>query len=61
MLVGMETQVITGKIALGDLLDLARRAAVELEVQDPKLSDALEGSVAQVELNTYGYSVLVPA
>jgi hypothetical protein len=49
----MDAQVLTGKIALGDLLDLARRAANELRVQDEKLADALDGATAHVELETH--------
>ena len=56
----MDALVLTGKIALGDLIDLARRAAFELEVQDHPLSEALEGAAAQVELSTYETRQPVP-
>lgn len=56
----MDAYVVTGKIALGDLIELSRRAAFELVVQDPRLSDALEGAAAQVELSTYEVAHPVP-
>ena len=52
--------VVTGKVALGDLIDLARRASFELVVQDHPLSEALEGAAAQVELSTYEMAEPVP-
>lgn len=56
----MNERVITGKIALGDLIELSRRAAQELEVQDARLSLALSGAAAEVELSTYELADAVP-
>lgn len=53
-------QVIVDVEPLGELLSLARRAAFELEVQDPRLSDALNGFTAAVELTMYGVPDPVP-
>lgn len=48
-----DRQVLVGKVALGELITLARRAAFSLRSEDPVLADALRGCVAEVELTTY--------
>lgn len=56
----MNGSVVTGKVALGDLLELSRRAALELQVQDARLASALTGAAAEVELSTYELAEPVP-
>lgn len=47
-------QVIVNAEEVGELISLARRAADELQVQDHRLSVALTGCAAEVELTMYG-------
>ena len=48
-----ETQVLVGKLALGDLIALTRQAAFALRATDPILADALTGAAAECELTVY--------
>lgn len=54
----MDTEVTDARVevtrrSLADLIDLAQRAAVSLKFADMALSDALNGAVTQVQVETY--------
>lgn len=49
-----ETRVEVNERSLADLLDLASRAADELQFADMTLSDALHGAVAMIQIELAG-------
>jgi len=54
------TQVLVGRVALGEVLQLARTAAFALRASDPILSDALTGAAAEAELTVFAPPERVP-